>query len=181
MTLNDWQRHHRTPEDRVQESLSPQRGSMSPPENFMEPGPHFIPPRAGFFFGGSDRSASLIDYLPSRVAADRLLRQYEEAVNPIARVVHWPSLQVSYDNFWMTVSMGIEPTASLQALVFATLFSAAVSMPDDVCMTTFGLQNQALVENFQQATEVALGKANFLRTTKVETLQALVIYIVRRG
>ena len=141
--MNDWQRDHRTPEDRVQESLSPQRASLSPPASFLEPGPHFIPPRAGFFFGGGDRSPSLIDYLPSRMAADRLLRQYEEAVNPIA-----------------------------------IMFAAAVSMPDDVCMSTFGLANQALVENFQQATEVALSKANFLRTTKVETLQALVIYIV---
>lgn len=176
--MNDWQRDHRTPEDRVQESLSPQRASLSPPASFLEPGPHFIPPRAGFFFGGGDRSPSLIDYLPSRMAADRLLRQYEEAVNPICRVVHWPSLLVSYDNFWTNVSMGIEPVASLQALIFAIMFAAAVSMPDDVCMSTFGLANQALVENFQQATEVALSKANFLRTTKVETLQALVIYIV---
>lgn len=119
-----------------------------------------------------------MDYLPSKLAADRLLQQYHEAVHPIARVVHWPSFQVQYENFWTEVSMGIEPTGSLQAMVFAVMFSAVVSMSESDVMETFGTEQKHLISNFQLGTETALAKANFLRTTKVETLQALVAYMV---
>lgn len=38
-----------------------------------------------------------------------------------------------------------------------------------------------LVDNFQLGIETAPGQANVIRTTKVETLQTLVIYIITRG
>lgn len=74
--------------------------------------------------------------------------------------------------------MGIEPTGSLQAIVFATMFSGVVSMSDEMVARDFGVPKKNLVGNFQVGTETALSRAHLLRTTKVETLQAFVMYMV---
>lgn len=44
----------------------------------------------------------------------------------------------------------------------------------------FGVAKASLVDNFKLGTETALSRANFLRTTKIEILQAFVMYLVRR-
>jgi len=74
--------------------------------------------------------------------------------------------------------MGIEPRVSFQAVVLATMFSAVMSMSEEKVLTDYGVTKQELVENFRQGTETALSRANFLRTTKLETLQAFVMYLV---
>ena len=122
----------------------------------------------------------MIDFLPSKFAADRLLRQYWHAVHPIARAVHRPSFQKRYDFFWYEVTLGIEPVGSLQAVVFAAMFSGVVSMPEELIIKDFGVAKKDLVENFQQGTETALIRANLLRTTKIETMQAFVMYMVSK-
>jgi hypothetical protein len=171
------------PQDSVPASLKPPRLRDLLPtdkESYFRPGPSFVAPRSDLFFGGDRRKYSLLDFLPSRVAADKLLRQYFEAVHTIARIVHRPSFEARYEAFWSDVSKSLEPTPSLQAVVFAALFSAVISMPEHVVLSTYGVPQKDLMENFQLGTETALGKANFLRTTKTETLQALVMYMVRR-
>jgi hypothetical protein len=40
------------------------------------------------------------------------------------------------------------------------------------------MEKRTMVDNFREGTEKALAKANFLRTTKLETLQAFVMYLV---
>lgn len=170
----------RSPPDYLQKLFAPyDTPSPASSTSFLEPGPTYIAPRSGFFFSSREQSGSLIDYLPSKPAANILVEQYHVAVHPIAKVVHWPSFMSSYENFWSNIGMGIEPVGSLQAVVFAVMFSAIVSMPDEQIHQAFGLQKQNMIESFQTGTEMALGKANFLRTTKIETLQALVIYTVR--
>lgn len=63
-------------------------------------------------------------------------------------------------------------------MVFAVWFSAAVAMDESVIYREFGLTKANLIENMKLGTEVALSKANFLRTTRVETMQAFVMYMV---
>jgi hypothetical protein len=108
-----------------------------------------------------------------------LMQRYFDAVHPIARCVHRPSLEMQYATFWEDVALGIEPRPSVQALVFAAWFSAAVSL-DEARAQTYGFSRANLVENMKIGTEAALSKANFLRTTRVETMQAFVMYMVRR-
>lgn len=147
---------------------------------FLAPGPTYIAPSSSFFFSSGQNSASLIDFLPSKMIADRLLNQYWLAVHPLCRMVHRPSFQRRYRAFWADVESGVEPPASLQAVVFAALFSGVVSMPDNAVLMQFGTTKKDLVDNFQMGTETALGRANVIRTTKVETLQAMVMYMVSR-
>lgn len=144
----------------------------------MAPGPTYIAPGSGFLFGDVGSKRSLINFLPAKGAGDILIRKYYENVHFPVRVVHWPSFQLHYDNFWTAVLAGLEPPAWQQSLVLATLFSAVASMPEGDVAAIFARPKSTVLGNFQTGTEVALSKASFLRATKLETLQALVIYLI---
>jgi hypothetical protein len=200
-TLNDERR--KTP------SLpsSPSALKNTPPQafytmnrSFMKPSKGYIAPASSFFFGPPTHHSSLIDFLPSRFAADRLVKQYFLSVHPIAKILHRPSFEKEYDAFWDDVAVGVEPPSSAQATVFAVMFSGVVSMEEEMILREFGVSKENLINNFRLGTETALGRgtlllssrldgpndtdttnnnaANFLRTTKVETLQAFVMYLV---
>ena len=51
-------------------------------------------------------------------------------------------------------------------------------MSEDLILRDFAVSKKDLVDNFQRGTETALSRANFLRTTKLETMQAFVMYMV---
>jgi hypothetical protein len=146
--------------------------------NFLEPGPTFINPGSSFMFGDVGNRRSLIDFLPTKDVADNLVSKYYENVHFVARVLHWPQFQLLYDNFWTTVLAGYEPQASAQAVVLSVLFSAIASMPENDVSSVFGRPHKVVLANFQKGAEVSLSRAQFLRTTKMETLQALVIYLI---
>ena len=81
--------------------------------------------------------------------------------------------------FWQEIDRGYEPQPSIQALVFSAWFSAIVAMGDAEAVALFDRPKPQLVEEMKVATELALTKANVLRTTRIETMQALVMYMVR--
>lgn len=159
-------------------AFSDSTGPEQPIPDFLRPGTSYIPPTSGVFFGQVVQSPNLLTFLPAKPAGDRLLQYYFESVHPIARCVHRPSLEAQYASFWEEAADGYEPRASAQAVVFAAWFSAAVALDEAAINREFGLTKANLVENMKVGTEVALSKANFLRTTRVETLQAFVMYMV---
>jgi hypothetical protein len=168
------------PDERL--GLSPYAGDESiaqSPHEYLKAGQSYIAPASGFLFGQAAGPTSLIDFLPSRLAADRLVKQYFAAVHPIAKVLHRPTFEAENEVFWEEVALGIEPPSSVQCVVFATMFSGVVSMDETTVWRDFGVSKERLIDNFRLGTETALGRANFLRTTKVETLQAFVMYLVR--
>ena len=173
-TLNDPSMDHRT----EQEKLSAQPMSPGSSEEFLEPGPTYIAPGAGFVFGAVGNRTNLMDFLPAKIAADTLLERYIQAVHPLCRTVHWPSFMIQYENFWTNISLGIEPAASVQALVFSILFAAVASMDDMAVVSAFSRPKRAVLTNFQTGTEVALSKSHFLRSTKLEVMQAFVTYLI---
>lgn len=169
---------HRSPEERLQ-SASPHVPDLNvDAADFLGPGPTYLAPQSGFFFGKGIHQNTIIEFLPSKVVADRLMQQYFHAVHPLTRIVHRPSFEQQYEVFWSDIYSGVEPVGSLQAIVFAAILAAAVSLTEESVLNEFGVPKKKLVENFQLGTETALGRANFLRTTKVETLQAFVLYMV---
>ena len=173
-TLNDPSRDYRSSEEKAAAThMSP-----STAEGFLEPGPTYLAPNSAFVIGDIGSRRTFMDFLPSKQAADSLIDRYYEQVHLVAKVVHWPTFQTQYDNFWANVLMGVEPAASTQALVFAVMFSAVASMTEGDTSATFSRPKRSVVSNFQTGTEVTLGKAHFLRTTKIETLQALVVYLI---
>ncbi|KAH8704877.1 hypothetical protein BGW36DRAFT_285553 [Talaromyces proteolyticus] len=148
------------------------------PIPFLQPGPTFIAPHSDMLLGPILHDHALLDLLPTRAAADKLLQKYWESCHPVARILHRQAFEKRYEVLWENVSQGIEPVPSIQAIVFATLFTAAVSMTASETLGIFGVDRQSLIQSFQLGTETALGKAHFLRTTKTETLQAFVMYLI---
>lgn len=145
---------------------------------FLEPGPSFIPPGSGFLFGDTGHRRSIIDFLPTKTAADLLVKRYHINCHFVARVVHWPTFQAQYNTFWVSVNAAVEPAASLQAIVFSVFFQAVASMSNSEIDSVFGQTHRQVLQTFQLATETSLAKAHVLRTSKFETLQALIIYLI---
>ena len=145
---------------------------------WLAPSRDYVAPSSSFFFAPGVEKTSLMTHLPSKVLVDKLIDHYWIAVHVIARTVHRPSFERQYHNFWINVSGGIEPRVSFQAVLFAALLSSVVSMSEERVLSEFGVDKQSLVKNFREGTEAALARANFLRTTKLETLQAFVMYLV---
>ncbi|KAI0176174.1 hypothetical protein GGR52DRAFT_571143 [Hypoxylon sp. FL1284] len=153
--------------------------------DFLKPGDEYMVPSSGFFFGQIGEPSSILDYLPRRPAADQLMERYFISVHPIAPCAHRPTLEATYATFWESINAGYEPRYSVQAIVFAAMFSGAVSMDETTGLTGFagfgafpGYSRADWVASLKISTENALCKANFLRTTKVETMQAFIMYML---
>ncbi|GAP86162.1 putative fungal specific transcription factor domain-containing protein [Rosellinia necatrix] len=147
--------------------------------DFLKPTSQHIAPTSGFFFGQIGASPDILQFLPYRTVADRLMTQYFRAVHPIAPCSHRPSAEGAYATFWDDITAGYEPRPSTQAIIFATMFSGLVSMNEETVFHELGGYTKAnWVAHLKIGTETALSKANFLRTTRVETMQAFVIYMV---
>jgi hypothetical protein len=144
----------------------------------VAPSKEFTAPSSSFLFVDEPRRTSIMQYLPARPVAERFLEQYWEAVHYMCRVVHRPTFERQWAQFWDSIQVGLEPPPPLQALVMGVLLSAAISMAEDRIVYEFGAVKQQLVDSFKQGTEMALYKANFLRTTKLHTLQAFVLFLV---
>jgi AcrR family transcriptional regulator len=144
----------------------------------MAPSRDYVPPSSGFFFAPGVEKTSLTTYLPSKSMVDSLIEHYWEAVHVIAKTVHRPSFERHLQRFWDNLHAGVEPRFSFQAVLFAALLTSIVSMSEEKVVNKFGVDKRSLVDNFRQGTEAALAKANFLRTTKLETMQAFVMYLV---
>lgn len=160
----------------VDPSLNPYAGQS--PDTWMNPSSDFLAPSSSIYFVPGVEKASLMTYLPSKGLVDKLIAHYWVAVHPITRTVHRHSFERKYDTFWREISTGMEPSRSFQAVLFAAMLNSAVSMPTDRCMAEFGAEKSGLVDNFRMGSEAALARAQFLRTTKLETLQATVMYLV---
>lgn len=151
---------------------------MSIPD-FLKPSSQYIAPTSGFFFGQVVEQPSILVFLPHRAVGDRLMRQYFSSVHPIAPCSHRPTLEKTYATFWDEINAGFEPRPSAQAIVFAALFSGAVSMDEaDVFQDLGGHAKGNWMGSLKMGTETALSKANFLRTTRIETMQAFIMYMV---
>jgi hypothetical protein len=148
------------------------------PKSYIGPGPDYIAPASSFFFPGTNMNTTLVDYLPTKNAADQLINQYFLAVHYVARAVHRQTFEAQYAMFWGQIATGTEPVPSQQAIIFAAFFSAAVSMTEEQVSQQFGTSKAALVDSLRSGTEMTLSKANFLRTTKTDTMQAFVMYLI---
>ncbi|UPX19350.1 uncharacterized protein EKO05_0009617 [Ascochyta rabiei] len=152
--------------------------SSSDAVDWMMPSIDYVAPSSSFFFTPGAERRTLMNYLPTRELVDKLMAHYWQAVHVIARAVHRPSFERHYEKFWKDIATGIEPRKSFQAVVFAALLSSVVSMSNLKVSTDFGVDKQGLVDSFREATEAALSRANLLRATKLETVQAFVMYLI---
>ncbi|KAF1920543.1 hypothetical protein BDU57DRAFT_18010 [Ampelomyces quisqualis] len=148
------------------------------PQTWLAPSRDYLAPSSSFFFAPGIEETSLMTYLPAKFMVDKLIAHYWEAVHVIARILHRPSFERSLDKFWADVDAGREPRRPFQAVFFAALLSSIVSKHEEDVVAEFGVDKHSLVDDLKRGTEAALARASFLRTTKLETLQAFVMYII---
>ena len=117
--------------------------------------------------------------LPTKMEAEGLLQRYTEAVSPLAHVLHLPSFKRMFDRFWMNLEIGSPNQNSCTALILAVCMAAAASVSPLQAKSQFGITKEDLFLRLQKATERALLRANWAKTSNIRTLQALTIYLVR--
>jgi len=162
-------------------SIDPATGQLSSIPEFLRPSDSYIAPSSGFFFGHILQTPPILSLLPSEAIRSKLMNRYFEAVHPVAPCGHRPSLETLFRSFEEDIRYNIEPRASVQAVVFAAWFSATLSLPAEDVPMSYGVNRDDLLNKMKLGAESALSKAHFIRTTKVETLQALVMYLVSTG
>ncbi|XP_014554984.1 hypothetical protein COCVIDRAFT_103569 [Bipolaris victoriae FI3] len=157
---------------------TPAQPTIEEDPTWLAPSKDYVAPSSNFMLASGLDNASLVSYLPARFIVDKLIAHYWVAVHVVARVVHRPSFERQYQNFWIRVNMGMEPRSSFQAVLFAAMLSSVVSMSEEKVQAEYQVDKPTLVNSFREGAEAALAKANFLRTTKLETIQAFVMYLI---
>ncbi|KAF1936018.1 fungal-specific transcription factor domain-containing protein [Clathrospora elynae] len=116
--------------------------------------------------------------LPTKMEAEALLQRYTEAVSPLAHVLHLPSIKRLFERFWMNLEIGSPNQNSCTALILAVCMAAAASLSPLQAKSQFGITKEDLFLRLQKATERALLRANWTKTSNIRTLQALTIYLI---
>lgn len=116
--------------------------------------------------------------LPTKMEAEALFQRYAEAVSPLAHVLHIPSFKRLFDRFWVNIDMGSPNQNSCTALILAVCMAAAASVSPLQAKSQFGITKEDLFLRLQKATERALLRANWAKTSNIRTLQALTIYLI---
>ena len=105
-----------------------------------------------------------------------------QCVHPVACIVHRPSFQERYDVFWDNAPRRVKDIPeSTQALVYAALFAGVVSMDTETVKEELGGEREQWVKILEKATAISLSRAHVIRTKKPETIQAFVMYLVRKA
>lgn len=117
--------------------------------------------------------------LPTKIEAEALFQRYLEAVSPLAHVLHIPSFKRLFDRFWIHIDIGSFNQNSGTALILAVCMAAAASFSQLQAKSQFGISKEELFLRLQKATERALLRANWAKTSNIRTLQALTIYLVQ--
>lgn len=100
-----------------------------------------------------------------------LLSVYLERVDPILKVLHRPTILA------MLPTEIPRLTLSQEALAFSIYFAAITSLSSAACLANLGQDRAALVKTYQIAVERALVAADYLNSTEIECLQALLLYV----
>jgi len=141
-----------------------------------------LSPSLNLLLGGSISATQNNDIeppqLPTKNEAEALFQRYLEAVSPLAHVLHIPSLKRLFDRFWMHIDIGNPNQNSCTALILAVCMAAAASVSPLQAKSQFGITKEDLFLRLQKATERALLRANWAKTSNIRTLQALTIYLV---
>lgn len=100
-----------------------------------------------------------------------LLSVYLERVDPILKLLHRPTLLA------MLPAEIPRLTPSQEALAFSVYFAAITSLPSASCLANLGQDRATLAQTYQMAVERALAAADYLNSTDLECLQALLLYV----
>lgn len=129
----------------------------------------------GFVFGYSSLMTNLQKLHPSLTQLFVLWTIYEENVDPVVRILHRPSMR----NIIIKASSNIETlTKAQEVLLFSLYYGSVCSLTPAQCRTQLGVEKDQMTSRFRFAVEQALARANFLNTSSLMVLQALVLFLI---
>ena len=107
---------------------------------------------------------------------------YFKNVDPLCKILHRPTVNAYFTNIKTLFEPGTGrfKFKSLEAVTFAAYFAAVTSMTSEECTDYFGEDRGDLLGRFGSFTERLLVQSDYLNTLEMTTLQALVIYTVRK-
>lgn len=113
---------------------------------------------------------------PSPAQIFHLWQAFLDNVNPLAKIIHAPTLQQQI----LQASNNLHDLSRpMQALMFVIYTFAVTSMNDNECERMFpGETRNALIERWRYASQAALVAAGVVKTTDMVVLQAFTLFLV---
>ncbi|KZL73253.1 fungal specific transcription factor domain-containing protein [Colletotrichum incanum] len=112
---------------------------------------------------------------PSAVQSFRLWQIYTSNVHPLTKILHGPSVQ---EEILRSLSEPSSVDGPTEALVFSIYLVAVISLTDEECRDLLGESREKHLARYRHATEAALSKVDFLRSTNLKVLQAFTLYLL---
>jgi hypothetical protein len=120
-------------------------------------------------------TSSLSTYHPPPVQIFRFWQIFLDNVNPLIKVVHASSMQGRIVEAVGNLE-GLNP--NLEALMFSIYCMSISSITEVDCQIIFGSPKEELLAKYQSGCQQALLNCEFLRTTDLNCLVSLYLYIV---
>ncbi|OJK01938.1 hypothetical protein ASPACDRAFT_1865610 [Aspergillus aculeatus ATCC 16872] len=122
---------------------------------------------------GSRRS--LLQYHPTDAEATLLWQTHVESVEPLCKILHIPSTSATIERVSHHPELASDAD---ECLVFAIYQFAVYAMTDADCMLKLGRPRSTLSRQYHSAAQQALVNAAFLKTSDIQVLQALVLFLL---
>lgn len=114
---------------------------------------------------------------PSKSTRDILLRIYQDRVDKVVKVLHWDTVLDAIERNHADGKSGVQFPA-VQALEFAIYFLAICSITDNEADTMKLGNRGSLIQQYRDATEILISRADLFRNPDLAVLQAFIIYLV---
>jgi hypothetical protein len=117
-----------------------------------------------------------VSQYPSALQILALLGAYMSNVHTVIKILHGPSLSAYLQGKSKSLDCSPGPKG-IEALNFSIFHAAATSLTEEECVVKLGEERQILLRRYRLATELGLAKADFINSTEISTLQALVLFL----
>lgn len=118
---------------------------------------------------------SLLVMHPTVQNAKLLWRAYLENCEPLCKIVHVPSTTTIVE---AALNDPAQCSSAHESLLFALYHFAVFSSTDSFCSETLGMSRDSLLHTYDLACRQALVNADWLQTTELSVLQALLLYLI---
>ncbi|KAK1675774.1 fungal-specific transcription factor domain-containing protein [Colletotrichum godetiae] len=112
---------------------------------------------------------------PSAIQSFRLWQVFTTNVHPLTKILHAPTVQ-------QELIQGLSEPDSIhgptEALIFSIYLVTVVSLTDEECRSQLGEPREKHLARYCYATEAALSRVDFLRSTNLKVLQAFTFYLL---
>ncbi|WXC55789.1 hypothetical protein SNK03_001728 [Fusarium graminearum] len=130
---------------------------------------------SGYLLGNSDYSSRQPLVHPHPNMMIRLWTIYSRNVDPLMKILHRPTMSRHFQAYIESPTT-YRFTPEINAVMFAIYFCAAACLTPETCFKQLGESKEVITKRYRVTVERALAEADYLSTTKLETLQALTLY-----